>query len=234
MLLQEAIDRLQSLSSEVVVKNKRDRFGINPQNSLGIYHKDLDLLAKEIGKDDKLALALFETGIYEAKLLCSKIYTPKNLTEELMDYFAKGFDTWEICDSFCMKLFVKNMWALHKTVEWAKEEKLYTKRAAFVLMATLVRADKKAPNLVFHVFLPIMIRECTDERLHIKKAISWALRAMGKRNPDLKKRAIKTAYDMLEIEDSSATWIAKDVLRELEKEGFKSLLYPREKYLEVP
>ena len=129
-----------------------------------------------------------------------------------------------------MKLFVKNMWALHKIVEWAKDDELYTKRAAFSLMASLVTAVKKVENFVFRVFVPIMIRECTDERVHIKKSISWALRAMGKRNVDLHKSAIKTAKEMLEIEDKTAQWIAKDVLRELEKEDVKYFDYPREKY----
>ena len=230
MIVQEALDKLHAMANPDVIIKKRERFGINPQNTLGIYHKDLDVLAKEIGKDDALGLALFDTGIYEAKILCSKIYTPKNLTEEMMDYFAQGFDSWEICDSFCMKLFVKNMWALHKIVEWAKDDELYTKRAAFSLMASLVTAVKKVENFVFRVFVPIMIRECTDERVHIKKSISWALRAMGKRNVDLHKSAIKTAKEMLEIEDKTAQWIAKDVLRELEKEDVKYFDYPREKY----
>ena len=230
MIVDEVVEKLHLLASADVLIQKRECFGIDPQNSLGIYHRDLDVLAKEIGKDDALAVALFDTGLYEAKILCSKIYTAKNLTEEMMDYFAEGFDSWEICDSFCTKLFVKNMWALHKTVEWAKSEKLYIKRAAFTLMASLTTSDKRAENFVFRVFTPIMIRECTDERVQIKKAISWALRAMGKRNTDLHKTALKTAYEMLEIEDKTARWIAKDVLRELEKADLKFHHYPREKY----
>ncbi len=216
MNVASVLDKLQLLGSESVKEEKKNRFGIEPQNSLGIYQSKLDMLAKEIGKDDKLALALYETGIYEAKLLSAAIFSPKHLTEELMDYFAEGFDSWEICDSFCQKLFVKNMWALHKTVEWAKEEELYIKRAAFVLMAALAVHDKKVPNLVFHVFIPIMIRESVDTRISVKKAISWALRAMGRRNESLKNRAIKTAYEMLEIEDKTAKWIAKEVLKELQ------------------
>lgn len=230
MRVAEVVKKLHLLANPDVVTQKRERFGINPQNSLGIYHKDLDGLAKEIGRDDALGLALFDTGIYEAKILCSKIYTPENLTEERMDYFAEGFDSWEICDSFCVKLFVKNIWALHKTVEWAKSEKLYIKRAAFVLMASLAVSDKKAENFVFRVFTPIMMRECQDERRHIKKAISWALRSMGKRNIDLRKSAIRVAKEMLELEDKTAQWIAKDVLKELEKESLKCYDYPREKY----
>jgi 3-methyladenine DNA glycosylase AlkD len=230
MTLEETMQRLHNLANPDVIKRKKERFGIDPKNSLGIYHKELDVLAKEIGKDDALALALFETGIYEAKILCSKIYTPKNLTEDMMDYLSLGFDSWEICDSFCMKLFIKNMWALHKTIEWSKHEELYIKRAAFVLMASLVTSDKYASNSVFRVFIPIILRACEDERVHVKKAISWALRAMGKRNRDLHKLAVETAYKMQEKKTPTAQWIGKDVLKELEKSDLKYYDYPREKY----
>lgn len=154
----------------------------------------------------------------------------QNITEEMMDEIADTFDSVEVCDNTCINLFIKNMWALHKTVEWAKSDKLYVKRAAFVIMAGLAKEDKKAENFVFRVFTPIMIRECTDKRNDIKTAISWALSAMGQRNEDLHKSAIKIAKEILEIENKTAQWIAKDVLRELEKEDVKCHDYPREKY----
>jgi len=140
----------------------------------------------------------------------------QSLTEEMMDEIADTFDSVEVCDSTCLNLFIKNMWSLHKTVEWARSDKLYVKRSAFVIMAGLAKEDKKAENFVFRVFTPIMIRECTDERIYIKQAISWALIEMGKRNDDLYKTAIKTAKEMLKIEDKTAQWIGKDVLKELE------------------
>ncbi len=145
----------------------------------------------------------------------------QNLTEEMMDEIAETFDSVDICDTTCNNLFIKNMWALHKTVEWAKSEKLYVKRAAFVIMIGLAQEDKNAENFVFRVFTPIMIRECTDERKEIKTVISGALKAMGKRNASLQKTAIKTAKEMSAIEDKTAQWIAKDVLGVLEKEVVK-------------
>ena len=140
----------------------------------------------------------------------------QGLTEEELDEIAYQFTNQEICDKTCFDVFVKNKWSLHKTVEWAKSDKLYVKRAAFVIMAALASEDKKAPNLIFQVFLPIMIRECKDEREAIKSAISWALIALGKRNNILYKKAIRTANEMLELEDKTAKEIAIDVLKALE------------------
>ena len=37
----------------------------------------------------------------------------------------------------------------------------------------------------FERFLPIIERECPDERNFVKKAVNWALRQIGKRNRTL-------------------------------------------------
>lgn len=61
----------------------------------------------------------------------------------------------------------------------------------------------------------VPIREASDERNYVRKAVNWALRQIGKRNDNLKKEAIKTAEEILKIDNKTAQWIAKDALREL-------------------
>ncbi|NQY95016.1 MAG: DNA alkylation repair protein, partial [Campylobacteraceae bacterium] len=74
MTLTTVLNRLNELSNPEKIQLKEEKFGIIANNSLGIYHKDLKELAKQIGMDNKLALELFDTNIYEARILCSKIY----------------------------------------------------------------------------------------------------------------------------------------------------------------
>ncbi len=140
----------------------------------------------------------------------------ENLSEEMMDEMVEAFDNVEVCDSTCLNLFIKSIWSLHKSVEWAKRDEVYVKRAAFVIMAGLAMKDKKAKNLVFGVFSSIMIRESGDERAEIKDAISWALIEMGKRNSTLHKKAIKTAKKMLELDVKTAHEVGEEVLKALE------------------
>ena len=113
---------------------------------------------------------------------------PSTLTEEMMDEIAQKFDSVQVCDDTCINLFIKNKWALHKTVEWAKEDDLYIKRAAFIMMGALARDDKEMQEFVFGVFIPIMIRESKDERVEIQEAITWALDKISKRSDGLHKR----------------------------------------------
>jgi 3-methyladenine DNA glycosylase AlkD len=230
MTLQDVIVQLESLSNPNKILLKKEKFGISANNSLGIYHQDLKVIAKNIGTNNQLALALFDTGIYEAKLLCSKIYQAEELTTSLMDKWVVTFENWEICDSFCMGFFVKSEFALPKAFEWIESEQEFIKRAGFVIMAAYGFAHKSAGNDVFESFLPVIRQHATDDRLYVKKAINWALRNIGKRNEDLNTKAIATAYDILEIKHKAAQWIAKNALNELEKESRKYLDYPRSIY----
>lgn len=230
MIYTEIIECLYDLQDAEKIAIKEKKFGIASNNSLGIYHKELKMIAKEIGFDNKLALQLFDSGIYEGRLLCSKMFKPKDITQELMEKWVKTFENWEICDSFSMGLFAKSDFALDKIFEWAEREPEFEKRAGFTIMAAYCMADKKSGNELFEQFFPIIKREANDERLYVKKAVNWALRNIGKRNIDLNKRAIEVANEILEFESPSARWIAKNALSELQKDNIRMSDYPREKY----
>lgn len=230
MNLQQVLRQLSVLADPEKIEIKERKFGIYAKNSLGIYHKELKVLAKEIGQDNKLAIELFDTGIYEARILCSKICDPEGLSEELMDKWVVGFENWEICDSFCMGFFAKSNFALPKAHEWSEAESEFVKRAGFVIMAAYGFANKKAGNEVFEQFFLPIEREANDDRLYVKKAINWALRNIGKRNTDLHASAINIAKRLLATNSKPANWIAKNALNELEKPGVNMLDYPRHIY----
>jgi hypothetical protein len=52
-------------------------------------------------------------------------------------------------------------------------------------MAELAVHDKKAADKTFLDCLPLIVREASDERNFVKKAVNWALRQIGKRNAAL-------------------------------------------------
>jgi 3-methyladenine DNA glycosylase AlkD len=226
----EVLNRLHALANPEKVLYKEKKFGITTQNALGIYHQDLKIIAKDTGRDSDLALKLFASDIYEAKILCSKIFRVKDLNEKLMDQWVQSFDNWEICDSFCMALFAKSPFAITKAIEWSTNEHEFTKRAAFTTMASYCISDKKTKNQVFEDFLSIIERESLDERLYVKKAVNWALRNIGKRNADLRKSALKVARCLVEKSKRSTQWIGKNALSELEKPALRMSDYPRSIY----
>lgn len=230
MTYKEIMGRLYALQNPEKVIFKEKKFGVISNNSLGIYHSELKKIAKEIGKDIELALQLFDSGIYEARILCSKIFKPKDVTVDLMEKWVKTFENWEVCDSFSMGLFAKSDFALEKILKWTKRKPEFEKRAGFTIMASYCMADKLSDNVLFEGFFPIIKREANDERVYVKKAVNWALRNIGKRNPDLNKKAILVAQEILETESPTAKWIAKNALNELEKDHIRMSDYPRAIY----
>lgn len=230
MNLQQVLRQLKVLANPSKIEFKERKYGITAKNSLGIYHKDLKVLAKDIGKDNKLAIDLYDTGIYEAQILCSKIYEPEHISEEQMDRWVANFENWEICDSFCMGFFARSNYALSKAKEWSEAESEFVKRAGFVTMAAYGFADKKSGNDVFEQFFLPIEREADDGRLYVKKAINWALRNVGKRNVDLQKKAIEVAGRILSRDSKSAKWIARNAISELKKSDVNILDYPRSIY----
>jgi 3-methyladenine DNA glycosylase AlkD len=226
MTLTAILAELKSLGSPKTKKIK-EHFAITAENSYGIFLKDIDALAKRIGKDDDLALQLFDTGIYEARLLCSRLYNSKNVTKPLMQKWVKTFTNWEICDTFCMHLMGKGPHAYTKAFEWSEYKPEYQKRAGFVLMVVYAFTDPHAPDDEIRQFFPVMLKHANDERKYVMKGINWALRQVGKRNHHLHKEALEVAHEILALNTKPARWIATDALRQLQgsKVHFKN--YPK-------
>jgi 3-methyladenine DNA glycosylase AlkD len=199
------LGRLLSLANPYKVIFKEKKLGVITKNSLGIYHSDLSLIDREIGKDSEMALKLFDSEIYEARLLCSKIYNSKDLDEKLVEKWVKTFDNWEICDSFSMGVFAKSELAISLIDKWYKREVEFEKRSSFATMSGYCMSDKKVANEVFEPFFKMIISAADDERNFVKKAVNWSLRSIGKRNVDLRNKAIEVSNELLEMNNKTAT-----------------------------
>lgn len=200
------------------------RYGIRGREILGVGGPELKKLAKRLGKDHSLALKLWSSGIFEARLLAAMVDEPDKVTEAQMERWVKGFDSWAVCDTVCLHLFDRTEFAYCKVVEWSTRDEEYVKRAAFALMAVLAVHDKAAPDDVFLGFLPMIVRESADGRRYVKKAVNWALRQIGKRNLRLNRAAIQAGVRISRMDSRAARWIASDALRELRGDAVQSRL----------
>ena len=223
MEYKQVIDELKALANPDNVAGMA-RFGISTSNTLGISMKTLEPIAKRIKRDHTLALQLWDSGIHEARILACMIDDPKQVTAAQMETWVADFDSWDVCDQACNKVFDKTLYAYTKAFEWTGREAEFVKRAGFVLIATLAVHDKKASDQPFIDFLPIIEREAGDNRNFVKKAVNWALRQIGKRNLALNVLAIQTGEAIREQDSKAAKWIAADALRELTSPTVKEKL----------
>jgi len=234
--LRAILDELRALGSE---KNRTGmaRYGINVDRAFGVSVYELRKVAKRLGQDHGLALALWASGNHEARLLACFVDPPAAVTRTQMDAWARDFDSWDICDQACTSLFDQTPHAWAKAVAWAKRDDAWIKRGGFALMAGLAWHDKTTADPAFAKFFPLIARAAADERNFVKKAVNWALRNIGKRNRALHRAALACAEKMLaaanrraggergkDAATRAARWVASDAIRELASAKVKARL----------
>jgi 3-methyladenine DNA glycosylase AlkD len=221
--VEEVLEKLKSKSRPEQLEGMA-RYGMAVERRLGVSIPDIRKIAKELGKDNKLALELWKTGIAEARIIAAMIDDPEKLTEGQMEDWVKDINSWDVCDQVCMNLFEKTPLAWQKIIDWSEREEEFVKRTAFALIACLAWHDKKAEDEKFIELFPVIMRGAVDERNFVKKAVNWALRNIGKRNLNLNKAAMNAAKEIHRLDSKAARWIAFDTLRELESEAVQMRL----------
>lgn len=221
--VEQVVERLQARARPDQLAGMAS-FGMAVEQRLGVSIPELRQIAKEVGKDHQLALELWDTGIAEARIVAAMVDRPEDLTEEQMERWVAGFNSWDVCDQVCMNLFEKSPLVWKKIVDWSGREEEYVRRAAYALIACLAWHDKRTTDMEFIRLFPVIKQGATDERNYVKKAVSWALRNVGKRNRNLNQAAIELAEEIGRIDSKAARWIASDVLRELNSEAVQKRL----------
>ena len=204
------------------------RYGIRVDDAVGVSVTVLRRLARRLGRDHELALALWRSGVHEARLLAAFVDEPARVEPEQMDGWAADFDSWDVCDEVTTDLFDQTAHAWDKASEWARRPEEFVRRAGFAMMAGLAVHDKAAADEAFTALFPLVHDGAFDARNFVKKAVSWALRNIGKRNAALHAAALACAERIRAAADEraggprggdaaarAARWVANDVAREL-------------------
>ena len=201
--------------SKKSIRDGMARYAIPSDKALGVLMGDIQRLAKQLGRDHALALELWKTDVYEARMLCAYVDEPARVTPALMDAQARDFDNWAICDTLCFALWVLTPHAFAKIRKWANHKDEYVKRASFALLASMALKHKESTDADYLPLLPLMEKAANDQRNFVKKAVSWALRGVGRRSVKLNKASLVLAKKLAASEDAAPRWIGKDAFREL-------------------
>ena len=209
-----ALAWLEQHGSRKIREEMLPHYGINAKKAFGVSVANIKQLAKLCGRNHELALALWQTDWYEARMLAAFVAEPARITPGQMDKWCRDFDNWGICDTVCFHLFDRTPHAYHKVEQWAKRRDEFVKRGAFALMASLALHDKRASDECFLKWFPLIETGADDDRNFVKKGVSWALRGIGKRNPQLKSAATTLAERLAASPNAAARWVGKDALRD--------------------
>jgi len=206
---------LERQGSKKAREEMATRYGIVVKKAWGVPMSAMQRVARGLGKDRALALALWYTGWYEARTVAAYVDDPALVTPAQMDRWCRDFDNWGIVDTVCFVLFDRTPHAFAKAEAWSRKREEFQKRAGFVLMACLALHDKKTGDDAFLEFLPLAEKAASDGRNFVKKGVSWALRSIGRRGPALNAATVKLARRLAESAEPAPRSLGKEVLREL-------------------
>jgi 3-methyladenine DNA glycosylase AlkD len=190
------------------------RYGIVTQmRVLGTPMASIKRLAKPLGRDHAFAEELWQTGVYEARMLASMVDEPERVTSSQMDRWVEACDNWALVDTLCFNLFDRTPHAFARVDAWSRAGDEFVKRAAFALLACLA-LHGRGDDADYTSRMSCIEGAATDPRNFVKKGVSWALRAIGgKRSPELRAAARVLAKRLADSDDRTSRWIGKDALR---------------------
>ena len=213
--VEAVLKSLKRLGNKKIRDEMGPRYGVRTDKAFGVSMANMLKLAKSLGRNHELALALWDTGWYEARMLASMVDEPERVTPAQMDRWCSDFDNWGIVDTVCFKLFDQSPQAFDKVAKWAKSDEEFVQRAAFVLLACLALHGRSLGDEPYIRCLPLVEAAAADERNFVRKGVNWALRAVGERSAGLNAAAVVMAQRMSKSANDSARWVGKDALRQL-------------------
>ncbi|MCQ4796259.1 DNA alkylation repair protein [Anaerofustis stercorihominis] len=210
----EIINELKKMSDEKYKKNII-KLGIPEDRCIGVPMADLRKFSKNIKKDNDLARELWISGYHEAMLLSVLIMDKKSVTLEYIEEIMNDVISWDLCDHLCKNIIIKIKGYEDLIYKWSSSEKLYYKRAAFTLIASYVIHNKKADDEALNKMLQIIEENSDDDREHVKKAVLWALKEIGKKDMEWKDKSAKVSNKLISSGIKSKVWIGNNALKEL-------------------
>lgn len=202
-------------NSDVDFAENMKRFGIRYVKSYGLRLPQIRKIAKSCGKSHELALQLWNHGYHETYLLATLVEEPEKVTLAQLEEWVDSFYSWDLVDQACINLLRFIPQARDNIFVWCNCEDEFTKRTAFSLIAVLAVHEKDAD---FEKYFEILKEGSRDNRNFVKKSVNWAIRQIGKTSLENNRKAIGLAREILEMDDKSSKWVARNALKELESD----------------
>jgi len=186
MTVKDALAQLKSLGDEKVrARNIRNGSG---DNQFGVKSGDIRKIAAKIKTDDKLAMALWETGNMDARMLAILLINPKNLSRDDMDRMVRSADISQVAD-WLNSYVVRN----HPDKEslrqsWIEDANPWAARAAWDL--TSERIGKSPDGLDLTALLDRIESEMGNAPSAAQWTMNFCLAGIGIHFPKHRKRAL--------------------------------------------
>lgn len=186
MTLEETLAQLKSLGNEKMrAQNKKRGAG---DHQFGVLLGDIRKLAAKIKTDDPLAVALWDTGNVDARLLAILLIKPKKLSRDEMDGMVRSVDFVQIAD-WLNAYVVRNHPAKESLRQsWMEDDDPWAARAGWDL--TSERIGKNPRGLDLPALLDRIESEMASSAPEVQWTMNFCLAGIGIHFPEHRQRAI--------------------------------------------
>ncbi|MEO1139550.1 MAG: DNA alkylation repair protein [Pseudomonadota bacterium] len=171
-----------------------------PRQYLGVTNPVLNDLAMQwrraLPLENRVSLskALWETDIFEARLIAAKLLTQARLAPDdqvwaLITSWLPDFDSWAISDHAMMagqKRLMADLSRLDEIETWTTSHSHWIRRAAVVITLPLAKINRPKPNETTgrERILGWATAYVQDPEWFIQKSVAWWLRDLSKHDAD--------------------------------------------------
>jgi len=164
--------------------------------SFGIGLTQLRKLAKQVGRNHKLALQLFKSDVYDAKVVGLLIDEPKLVTREQAEEQVEQLHGGMLSHVFasCDATLAKTPIAFELACDWMQSKDHVRRRCGFTLLYELSKKNVKGMDDDFLEERILHIQSTIHgEEMWVRESMLGALLGVGKRNKRLNKAAVRAA-----------------------------------------
>ena len=198
--------------------------------SYGIGLTRLRKLAKQIGRDRKLALELWQTDVYDAKVIALLIDDPVHITRDQAERQVEELGGGMLAHVFasCDATLAKTSFVVELADQWVRSDDPVRRDCGYGLLYEASKfSGKKAPSEEFFLAHIKRIGDTIDkEPEKVRLSMGAALMGIGKRSAVLNEAALRVARHVGPIEFTSATGECEpfDVAKHLTTDRLKAKL----------
>jgi 3-methyladenine DNA glycosylase AlkD len=206
----EVLELLEANQDERGIRNwQRLGSGTGGLKSFGIGLTKLRKLAKQVGRNHDLARTLWETDVYDARVIALLIDDPRRMTRQQAEKQVEELGAGALSHVFasCDATLAKTPFVVALADEWIGSSHTVRRSCGYGLLYEISKfAGKKAPDERYFLDHVAHISDTIDgEASSVRLAMGAALMGIGKRSATLNAAALKVAQAVGPIEFESVS-----------------------------
>jgi len=191
--LMNAAEALKSLEANGTAQNRKvyARHGIS-EPMYGVSYAHQYKLAKQVGRDQAIADALWKSGNHDARVLATLVADPAKIKKSTLSAWAKGMGN--RCQSGELaRLVAQTPWAWDLASKWCASKAVREQWAGWAVVARLAMEPSDDPDEVYEASLEAIEAGIATAENFTRYGMNGALIAIGGRNAKLRKLATAAA-----------------------------------------